>query len=217
MDVRQQEDDQVGATPLSWNSQPAVEAALQEAKSSAYKMLKPWQEELRKLDQPRRTPGGFTFRGVTMRPADQIQQAVVANPEHRVFQQLLRENPTEALSLIRMPAVTKYMDMDPALLAAKGGNAATVAVPNAVMPGTSVQMFPEGMSVAPETALHEAGHALRIGRSGGTQSVPQYSNPQEILDAAKRAGIRFGKYAGDLHHQALDAASKLRMGGFKVR
>ncbi len=41
MQVKPQSQDQVGATPLSWNSQDAVEKALQDAKSSTYKALVP--------------------------------------------------------------------------------------------------------------------------------------------------------------------------------
>lgn len=66
-------------------------------------------QELSKLDQTRRTPGGFTFNGVTMRPEDQIQQAVVVNPEDRVFQGLSRVDPRFAGSLQKMKPITEYL------------------------------------------------------------------------------------------------------------
>lgn len=41
MDIKLQQGDQVGATPLSWSSKDSVEQALQEAKRSAYAPFKP--------------------------------------------------------------------------------------------------------------------------------------------------------------------------------
>ena len=199
--------------------------------------------ELAKLDQMRRNPNRAPIGGVQMPEPGEVVQSVVANPEHSAFQQLLRQFPAEAEHLIKMPGITRYADVAPAEMAKIGGRAATIPVTEQVAqqvashgvirgvdatveqiaelartPGSTLQLFPKGMSVSPQTPLHEAGHALRFSRTENATGIPQITaaKAQEILAAAKKAGIATGRYGGDVIHQALDALSKLRAGGFSI-
>lgn len=108
MDVKQQEDDQVGATPLSWNSQPAVEAALQEAKRSAYAPFKPAVQAAKDYTMQRMAQAQgmvnspwHSQAGIGTAMPEAAQTMVVANPMHPAFQEIVKADPRWAQVLQR--------------------------------------------------------------------------------------------------------------------
>jgi hypothetical protein len=163
---------------------------------------------------------------------------VVQNEAHPAYQWLLKNFPREARNLKRMPGITRYENVDPVELARAGNiNAVTNAITPAVVarypqgvrgsdvtastlenlaatPGSTIQWYPRSGIPESQTPLHEAAHALRRGRSGGTEGTPTFT-PQQIEEAARRGqqgGMEAGQYGGDIHHRALDFWARIRAG-----
>ncbi len=86
-------------------------------------------------------------------------------------------------------------------------------------PGSSLQLYPRGVPLPAQTPLHEAGHALRLARSGGRSGTPSISptKAEDVLEQAWEEGLIHSDYKGDYIHAALDALARLRTGGFRVR
>lgn len=115
MDVKQQEDDQVGATPLSWNSQPAVEAALQEARRSAYAPFQPAVQAAKDYTMQRMNQAhGMVSQpwhsqaGIGTAMPEAAQTAIVANPMHPSFQEIVQWDPRFAQTLMRAKPSIEY-------------------------------------------------------------------------------------------------------------
>jgi hypothetical protein len=176
--------------------------------------------------------------GLGANPMGGMGVGIVRNEAHPAFQMLQRTAPREADHLQNSSAIVRYVTTSPKEL--PGMNALTIPMegflPSSLdkipisafkemdnAPGSSFQLYPRGRPIDPSTPLHEAGHSLRLARSGGQSGIPNITADRaaDLLRQAERrglidSGLQLFGYGGDASHAALDAIAKMRAGGFKI-